>query len=183
MGQIRQHCVKTNGLNNGQTRTNGQEGSTFSGTGNNHSLGVASVCPNTKFRSLLSTIGLFEASEWPETSRIVQQKRCCAPPGQCHDTHSVITNQKLWEIGLEVLKHPPYSSDQTITAFISHCKTFHSDKKLGSREDCKNRLLEFFRNKGKDFNETGNMKLPLKWQYFIQQNDTYLTQIGQSEAC
>ncbi|GFW28378.1 potassium voltage-gated channel subfamily H member 6 [Trichonephila clavipes] len=49
--------------------------------------GVASVWPNTKFRYLLSTTGPFEASNWPETSRTVQQKGCCAPSGQLPDIH------------------------------------------------------------------------------------------------
>ncbi|GFX61150.1 hypothetical protein TNCV_4565451 [Trichonephila clavipes] len=52
----------------------------------NHLLGVASVWPNTKFRSLLSTTGPFEASDWPETARIGQQKRC-ARSGQRQDIH------------------------------------------------------------------------------------------------
>ncbi|GFW67977.1 uncharacterized protein TNCV_1617381 [Trichonephila clavipes] len=48
-----------------QTRTNGQEGSTvyLVGLERNNLLGVASVWPNTKFRSLLSTTVPFEASD------------------------------------------------------------------------------------------------------------------------
>ncbi|GFX23805.1 histone-lysine N-methyltransferase SETMAR [Trichonephila clavipes] len=37
--------------------------------------------------SQLSTTGPFEASDWPETARIGQQKRCCAPSGQRQATH------------------------------------------------------------------------------------------------
>ncbi|GFU80392.1 transposase [Trichonephila clavipes] len=68
--------------------------------------------------------------------------------------------------------HPPYSPDlapNDYHLFLS-LQNFLSDKKLGSREDCENRLLEFFANKGQDFDERGNMKLPLKWQQIIQQN-------------
>ncbi|GFY25573.1 hypothetical protein TNCV_2486931 [Trichonephila clavipes] len=52
----------------GQTRTNDQEGSTvyLVELERNHSLGVASGWPNTKFRSLLSTTGRLEASDSPE---------------------------------------------------------------------------------------------------------------------
>ncbi|GFU49219.1 hypothetical protein TNCV_2675121 [Trichonephila clavipes] len=51
--------------NGGQTRTNGQEGSTvyLVGLERNNLLRVASAWPNTKFRSLLSTTGPFEASD------------------------------------------------------------------------------------------------------------------------
>ncbi|GFX04454.1 hypothetical protein TNCV_899841 [Trichonephila clavipes] len=73
----------------GQTRTNGQEGSTvyLVRMERNHLLGVASALPNTKFRSLLPTTGSFEASDCPEISRIGQQKRCCVPSGQRQNTY------------------------------------------------------------------------------------------------
>ncbi|GFX78241.1 histone-lysine N-methyltransferase SETMAR [Trichonephila clavipes] len=63
---------------------------------------------------------------------------------------SVVTHQKLWELGWEVVMHPPYSPDlapNDYHLFLS-LQTFLSDKKLGSREDCENRLLEFFPDKG-----------------------------------
>ncbi|GFV73252.1 transposase [Trichonephila clavipes] len=79
---------------------------------------------------------------------------------------SVVTHQKLWEVGREVLMHPPYSPDLApnyYSLFLA-LQNFLSDKKLGPREDCENRLLYVFANKGKDFYDRGNMKLPLKRQ-------------------
>ncbi|GFU49408.1 histone-lysine N-methyltransferase SETMAR [Trichonephila clavipes] len=95
---------------------------------------------------------------------------------------SVVTRQKLWELGSEVLMHPPYSPNLAPNDYhlVLALQNFLSDKKLGSREDYENRLLEFFANKAQDFYDIGIMKLPLKWQQNIQQNDAYLTQIGQS---
>ncbi|GFV48444.1 hypothetical protein TNCV_3027141 [Trichonephila clavipes] len=51
--------------NGGQTRTNGQEGSTvyLVGLERNHLLGVASAWPNMKFRFLLSSNGSFTTSD------------------------------------------------------------------------------------------------------------------------
>ncbi|GFX19902.1 hypothetical protein TNCV_1434621 [Trichonephila clavipes] len=49
--------------------------------------GVASVWPNTQFTPLPSTTRPFEAGDWPETARIGQLKRCCAPSGQRQATH------------------------------------------------------------------------------------------------
>ncbi|GFW37370.1 histone-lysine N-methyltransferase SETMAR [Trichonephila clavipes] len=49
---------------------------------------------------------------------------------------SVVTCQKLWELGWEVLMHPPYSSDlepNDYHLFLA-LQNFLSDKKLGSRE-------------------------------------------------
>ncbi|GFX20567.1 histone-lysine N-methyltransferase SETMAR [Trichonephila clavipes] len=53
---------------------------------------------------------------------------------------SVVTRQKLWEIGWEVLMHPPYSPDlapRDYPLFLA-LKNFLSDKKLGFRDDCEN---------------------------------------------
>ncbi|GFW24589.1 mariner Mos1 transposase [Trichonephila clavipes] len=98
---------------------------------------------------------------------------------------SVVTRQKLWELGWEVLMHPPYSPDlspRDYHLFLA-LQNFLGDKKSGSREDCENLLVELFAKKDQDFYERDIMKLPLKWQQIIQQNGAYLTQIGQSEAC
>ncbi|GFX16993.1 histone-lysine N-methyltransferase SETMAR [Trichonephila clavipes] len=98
---------------------------------------------------------------------------------------SVVTRQKFRELSLEVLKHLPHSLDPAPSDYhlFLALQNFLSDKKLGSREDCENPLPEFFNNKGQDFYKRGIMKLPLKWQQIILQNDAYLNQIGQSEAC
>ncbi|GFX46174.1 histone-lysine N-methyltransferase SETMAR [Trichonephila clavipes] len=98
---------------------------------------------------------------------------------------SVMTRQKLRELGWEVLMHPPYSSDLAPSDyhFFLTLKNFLSDKKLGSRKDCENRLLEFSADNDQDFYERCIMMLPLKWQQIIQQNGAYLSQIGQSEIC
>ncbi|GFX73765.1 histone-lysine N-methyltransferase SETMAR [Trichonephila clavipes] len=79
-------------------------------------------------------------------------------------THtSVVTRQNLWELGWEVLMHPPYSPDLAPSDyhFFFALQYFLSDKKLGSREDCENRLLDVFTNKSQDFYERGIMKPPL----------------------
>ncbi|GFS92958.1 histone-lysine N-methyltransferase SETMAR [Trichonephila clavipes] len=85
-------------------------------------------------------------------------------------THtSVVTRQKLWELGWEVLMHPPYSPDLVPSDYhlFLAVQNFLSDKKLGSREDCENRLLGVFANKGQDFYERGIMKLPLRCQQIM----------------
>ncbi|CAK9796540.1 Mariner Mos1 transposase [Anthophora plagiata] len=85
---------------------------------------------------------------------------------------SIVTRQKLQELGWEVLMHPPYSPDLAPSDYhlFLALQNFFSDKKLASREECENQLLEFFANKDQDFYERGIMKLPLKWQQIIEQN-------------
>ncbi|GFW69683.1 mariner Mos1 transposase [Trichonephila clavipes] len=92
---------------------------------------------------------------------------------------SVVTRQKLWALVWEVLMHPPYIPDLAPSDYplCLAFQNFPSDKKLRSREDCENRLLQFFANKDQDFYERDIMKLPLKWQQIIEQNGVYLTQI------
>ncbi|GFX32867.1 mariner Mos1 transposase [Trichonephila clavipes] len=48
---------------------------------------------------------------------------------------SVVTRQKLWELGWEVLMHPPYSPDLAPNDYYLFLvfQNFLSDKKLGSR--------------------------------------------------
>ncbi|GFU42181.1 transposase [Trichonephila clavipes] len=56
---------------------------------------------------------------------------------------SVMTRQKLWELGWEVLMHPPYSPElipSDYPLFLA-LQIFLRDKKLRSRKDCENRLL------------------------------------------
>ncbi|GFW31140.1 histone-lysine N-methyltransferase SETMAR [Trichonephila clavipes] len=109
----------------------------------------------------------------------------CEALAKLNEIDPFLTCQKLWELSWEVLMHPPYSPDLAPSdhnLFLA-LQNFLSDKKLGSREDCENRLLVFFANKNQDFYGKGIMQLPLKWQQIIQQNGAYLIQIGQSESC
>ncbi|GFV81756.1 histone-lysine N-methyltransferase SETMAR [Trichonephila clavipes] len=52
----------------------------------------------------------------------------------------VVTHQKFWEQGWEVLMHPPYSPDLAPNDYllVLTLQNFLRDKKLGSRGDCEN---------------------------------------------
>ncbi|OAD54130.1 Histone-lysine N-methyltransferase SETMAR [Eufriesea mexicana] len=86
---------------------------------------------------------------------------------------SILTRQKLQELGWEVLMHPPYSPDLVPSGyhlFLSMANNFAGEK-FASREACENRLSQFFANRDKDFYERGIMELPSKWQQVIEQNE------------
>ncbi|GFV43235.1 histone-lysine N-methyltransferase SETMAR [Trichonephila clavipes] len=144
-------------------------------------LGVASAWPNTKFRFLVSTTGPFETSDWPE---LANRRGVVFHQDNARSHTSVVTRQNLWELGWEVLMHPPYSPDLAPSDYplFLALQNFLSEIRNWD-QDCENRLLDVFVNKGEDFYERGIMKLPLKWQQIIQQNGAYLIQIGHSEAC
>ncbi|GFV20333.1 hypothetical protein TNCV_4140961 [Trichonephila clavipes] len=133
---------------------------------------------------LLSTTGQFEARDCPERARIGQQKKCCVPSGQHQATHVCSDSPETLGAWLGSFNNPLYSPDLAPSDYYLFLalKNFLSDKKMGSREDCENRSLEFS-IKEQDFYERGIIKLILKCQQFIQQNGAYLTQIGQSKTC
>ncbi|GFT31651.1 histone-lysine N-methyltransferase SETMAR [Trichonephila clavipes] len=125
----------------------------------------------------LNRLKLAIDQKWPESAK----RRGVFHQDNARPHSSRVTRQKLWELGWEVLMHPPYSPDlapSNYHLFLAF-QNFLSDKKLGSREYCENRFLEFLANKDQGFCERGLMKILLKWQQIIQQNGTNLTQIGQ----
>ena len=91
---------------------------------------------------------------------------------------SLMTRQKLLQLGLEVLIHQPYSSD------IAHLglHLFQSlqnsliGKNFNSLEYCKERWEYFFAQKDEKFLENEIMKLPGKWQKVMEQNSKCLIQ-------
>ena len=90
---------------------------------------------------------------------------------------SLVTRQKLRELGWEVLLHPPYSPDLAPSdyhLFLSMANELGS-RKLATRESCENWLSEFFDNREASFYKRGIMKLASRWELVIEQNGAYLT--------
>ena len=90
---------------------------------------------------------------------------------------SLVTCQKLRELGWEVLLHPPYSPDLAPSdyhLFLSMANEL-SSRKLATRESCENWLSEFFDNREASFYKRGIMKLASRWELVIEQNGAYLT--------
>ena len=91
---------------------------------------------------------------------------------------SLVTKQKLFQLGWEVLIHLPYSSD--IEPSYLHLSWSLQNslnwKTFNSFEDCKRHLEQFFAQKDKLFWEDGIMKLPEKYQKAVKQNGQYIIQ-------
>ena len=91
---------------------------------------------------------------------------------------SLMTRQKLLELGWEVLFHPPCSPD--IAPSDSHLfrslQNSLNGKNFNSLEDCKRHLEQSFAQKDKKFWEGGIMKLPEKWQKIVEQKGEYVVQ-------
>jgi len=89
---------------------------------------------------------------------------------------SLITRQKLLELGWDLLPHPPYSPDLVPSDFhlfrslqnSLRGKTFDSDEAVNRH------LVQFFADKDRSFYEQGIMKLTERWQKVIEQNGQYI---------
>ena len=89
---------------------------------------------------------------------------------------SLMTRQKLLQLGWEVLIHPPYSPDIAPSDFhlFRSLQNSLNGKSFNSLEDCRRHLDQFFAQKDKKFWEDGIMKLPEKWQKVVEQNGEYV---------
>ena len=91
---------------------------------------------------------------------------------------SLVTRQKLLELGWDVLSQSPYSpdlapSDYFLFLSLQNClngKNFNND------DDIKLYLIQFFANKNQKFYECGIMMLPERWQKVIDQNGQHITE-------
>ena len=91
---------------------------------------------------------------------------------------SLMTRQKLLQLGWEVLIHLLYSPDIAPSHFHLFWSLQNSlnGKKFNSLEDYKRHLEQFFAQKDKKFWEDGIMKLPGKWQKVVEQKREYIGQ-------
>ena len=89
---------------------------------------------------------------------------------------SLMTRQKLLQLGWEVLIHLPYSPDIAPLDFhlFRSLQNSLNGKNVNSVEDCKRHLKQFFARKDKKFWENGIMKLPGKWQNVVEQKGEYI---------
>ena len=102
---------------------------------------------------------------------LVKRKHIIFHQGNTRPHVSLMTRQKLLQLGWEVLIHPPYSPDIAPLDFHLFLSLQNSlnVKNFNSLEDCKRHLEQFFAQKDKMFWEDGIMKLPEKWQKVVEQ--------------
>ena len=91
---------------------------------------------------------------------------------------SLMTRQKLLQLGWEVPIHPPYSPDTAPSDFhlFMSLQNPLNGKNFNSLEDCKKHLEQLLAREGKKFWEDGIMKLPEKWQKVVEQKGEYTVQ-------
>ena len=89
---------------------------------------------------------------------------------------SLMTRQKLRELGWEVLMHPPYSPDLAPSDYhlFRSLQNSLDGKTLADKRAAENHLKKFFADKPQKFYTDGIMKLPEKWQKVIDNNGQYI---------
>ena len=109
---------------------------------------------------------------------LVNRKRIIFHQDNARLRVSLMTRQKLLQLGWEVLINLLYSPD--IAPLGSHLfrslQNSLNGKNFNSLEDCKRHLDQFFAQKDKKFWEDGIMKLPEKWQNVVERKGEYVVQ-------
>ncbi|MGL5636946.1 MAG: hypothetical protein ACRDD0_08680 [Bacteroidales bacterium] len=88
-----------------------------------------------------------------------------------------MTLEKIKELDLEVLQHPPYSPDIAPSDYHLFRSLEHSirNKNFETLEGVKKHLESFFNDKPVDFFRRGIEKLPVLWGKVIENNGNYFT--------
>lgn len=89
---------------------------------------------------------------------------------------AMLTQQKLNELGWEVLSHPPYSPDIAPSDYylFRSLQNYLTGKKFTSFEAVSKAVAEYFVSKDEDFYARGIDKLPERWQRVVTNNGNYI---------
>ena len=130
---------------------------------------------SNKYCSQLDQLKAAFGEKRPE---LVNRKRIIFHQDNARVHVSLMTRQKLLQLGWEILIHPPYSPDIAPLGFhlFRSLQNSLNGKTFNSLEDCKRHLGRFFVQKDKRFWEDGIIKLPEKWQKVVEQKGEYVVQ-------
>ena len=95
------------------------------------------------------------------------------------------TQAKIFELDMEVLSKPPYLPDLAPLDYhlFRSLQYFLDGKQFKTRDDVKTNIESFFSNKPEDFYNRGINSLPDRWNYVIENNETYfLDQLNNLKA-
>ena len=97
-----------------------------------------------KFRILLWTTAEITTTNWEE-AELINRRGVVFHHDNVRPHTSLMTRQKLRELGWEVLMHPPYSPDIAPSDYhlFRSLQNSLNDVKLASKEACENHLKQF----------------------------------------
>ena len=134
------------------------------------------LLPNRTINSVVYIEQLTKLNNAIEEKR-PELKRCCIHDNARPHT-SLVTRQKLLELGWDVLPHAPYNPDFALSDYFLFRSLQNSlnGKNFDNDDDIKSYLIQFFANKNQKFYERGIMMLPERWQKVIDQNGQHITE-------
>ena len=141
-------------------------------------LSIMGCCKVAK--SSIRSCTLHNLTVWTKQSKMSVQNRPTEREScsimTMHGHTSLITQNKLTELGWEVLMHPPYSPDFASLDYhlFRALQNSLDGKKLADRDGAETHLGKFFNNKPQKFYTNGIMKLTEKWQKVIDNNGQYI---------
>lgn len=86
-----------------------------------------------------------------------------------------MTHQKLFQLGIETLPHPPYSPDLSPTDFhfFRALDLFLKEKRFRQQDDVENTFQQFIDSRALNFYKKGINALVSRWQKCVEQNGAY----------
>ena len=124
--------------------------------------------PNLTINSVVYIEQLTKLNNAVEEKRLELTNRKCVVfhRDDARPHASLVTRQKLLELGCDVLPHPPYSPDLAPSDYFlfRSLQNFLNDKNFNNDDDIKSYLIQFFANKNQKFHERGITMLAERWQ-------------------
>ena len=113
--------------------------------------------PNDQFCCLHWTINEIKQCNWRKAARIDKSKKYCIQYDNARPHTSLVTRQKLLELGWDVLPYPPYSPDLAPSDYFLFRSLQNSlnGKNFNNDDDIKSYLIQLFANKNQRFYDVG----------------------------
>ena len=137
--------------------------------------------------SVLKEGETIKADNYCSDLEIVHKKLCVTQPALINRRGVILlhdnakphvakkTLQKMIDLNIECLKHPPYSPDLSPTDyhFFKHFDQFLAKRSIASREDVKIAISEFIESRNSDFYVKGIHNLVSRWKKSVESNGDY----------
>jgi histone-lysine N-methyltransferase SETMAR len=87
-----------------------------------------------------------------------------------------MTQQKIKELNLEILDHPPYSTDLAPSDYhlFMSLQNHLNNKKFERFEGVNDAIIAYFESKSRSFYKAGIEKLVTRWETVIASNGNYI---------
>ena len=134
--------------------------------------------PNDQFCCLIEQLTKLNNAVEEKRPELTNRKGVVFHHDNARPHTSLVTREKLLELGWDVLLHPSYSPDLAPSHYFLFRSLQNSSngKNFNNDDDIESYLIQFFANKNQKFYERGIMMLSERWQKVIDQNGQHITE-------